>query len=30
VLDALAFDDIAYRAGTAEDAHLSGLFQEGI
>lgn len=29
-LEALAFDDVAHRLGTAEDARLFGLFQEGI
>jgi hypothetical protein len=29
-LEALAFDDVAHRLGTAEDARLFGLFQEGV
>ena len=29
-LEALAFDDVAHRLGTAEDASLCGLFQEGV
>ena len=29
-LEALAFDDVAHGLGTAEDACLFGLFQEGI
>ena len=29
-LEALAFDDVAYGLGTAEDARLFGLFHEGI
>jgi len=29
-LEALAFDDVAHRLGTAEDASLFGLFQEGV
>jgi hypothetical protein len=29
-LEALAFDDVAHRLGTAEDARLFRLFQEGI
>ena len=30
VLNALSFDDIAHSLGTAEDARVFGLFQEGI
>jgi hypothetical protein len=29
-LEALAFDDVTHRLGTAEDARLFGLFQEGV